>query len=192
MEARNGIDNGIFVKLIRNAVEMKNYHSAILGEYVSSLVQIVLKEKCFVGYTEDWRLEMYSEGCLAVFNALPNAELDEKRIYNYLYTCARNRIGKTIVRLKNEFRESGDSYDKEIVNSGNVGDVPVYVRNKRHVLKGYFDRNKRKALESVTHQKMAMLKNAVGRAARRFSTGLDIEEINRLTEFSRKSKEAYA
>lgn len=195
------IDGSTLVKLVEIANRNKNYHTETLGNVVSSIVEKAMKSKstdskhsgrcCFMGYTDDWKLEMYSDACLAVFHALPKAELNEKSIFNYLYTVAINQIKGTLNRLNGDL-EKVSSYDSEVLNRDNMDEGSVFVRDKRRMLHGFFEKNKEKALTRIYHKKRRKLSSVIGKSARDFSCGLDTDSLLNLIEFTKKKKEAFA
>ena len=189
------VDNRKLTELIRKAVESGDYSDPQLGYYVSSIAEIVLKSPNYVGYTDDWKLEAYSEACYDMFMAMPKVELDDpNKVFNYMYTTASNRIG----HVMEDFNEKleGDLNIKE-ENKGVL--EPFYVRNRKRLLKekrkstrGMFEATKEIVIANVKKSALADIKGVIGRACRSFSEGLSTRRLQQLIKLSRKGKEILA
>lgn len=176
----------VYCGLIKDSVERNDYSSERLGDFVSALVKAVLDTGNFCNYTEDWKVEMFGEACLQIYDGMKGCDLsDTKRAYNYLYTTARNRIVKVITKLKNEM--NGEC---EILDDSENTLQPFYVRNKRTMMKGLLDRKKAEIVQAASSRKQMMLHNAVGKAVNAVMDGIDSVRIIELIKMSRKVREA--
>lgn len=176
------IDESIFVALIKKAVETNDYSDDVLGKYVTTIVDIVIKRERLNGYTDDWKCEMLSDASFDMFKAMPKANLDESRIFNYMYTIARNRIFKTIDKLNGQKDSNvsfGDNHDGS--------DESFFVKNKRNQLRGFYEKTKLKIIER-SFRKVPFVGDYVGRACRKFSDGLKDSTLSELIEISRKER----
>ena len=188
------VDNDKFLTLIENAVETGDYSDPMLGNYVSSIAQIALKHQSFVGYTEDWRLEAYAAACLDMFLAMPKADMDARKIFNYMYTVARNKMGHVMESLNSDL-DGGLEVKEE--NKGAL--EPFYVRNRKRMLqekrrqtRGVFDMRKDEVFDYVRTYKLPDIKGMVGRACREWSAKLSYRKLEKLIKLSRKGKEILA
>lgn len=181
----DSIDETRFNELIAEAQRSDDCSSAELGEMVSELCKRVLVRDNFVGYSEDWQMEMFGEATLAVFKAISRTtRTDAGTTFNYLYTVVVNSFKKSILRLKRlplpmEIDE----------NCGQVTD-PFYMRNRRRIVRGILDRNEDEIISAAQTRKEPLLRNVIGRAARAFELTLKPKQIDELLQIARKNREA--
>lgn len=176
------IDVSRLKTLIDEANKDNDFSNSELGEYVSVICQKVLARDCFSGYTEDWKMEMFGEACLAVYKSMSTANTESDSLFNYLYTCAINSCKKTIQKLQ----DIPTPIDEAMCSSGE----PFYVRNKRRITKGLLKKNEEVIVEAAKTKKRPLLKNVIGRAARAFAETLKNNQLKELLEIARKNREA--
>lgn len=175
-----------YCRIIKDSVERNDYSSMELGAFVSSLVKAVLDSGNFVGYTEDWKLEMFGEACLKVFEGMKDVDLSQcDRAYNYLYTIACNRVKKVVTRLKKELSSECPIFDEssEVLQ-------PFYLRNKRRMVSGLLEKKKSEIVSAASQRKQMLLKNAVGKALHAVASGMNVGKISELIQLSRQGREA--
>lgn len=171
------IDEKELASLINEARKTEDYSSERLGELVSNLVKKILLKEQFVKYTEDWIAELFSEGCFVIFNAIINKNNITTDYFNYCYTCALNKMGKVAKKL---FENIPAETITEIEND------PFYVRNKRRIVKGFFDKRAEKDVIENASKKRRPLKNAVGLSARTFGENLGETELDNLINLAKQ------
>lgn len=163
--------------LISVARKSGNYSDPRLGQLVSDIVKKCLASKDFNGYTEDWQLDMFGDGVLAVYEAITNPSITMSNCFNYCYTTAKNKMGKTVGILKK-------NVPKETLTE--IDNDPAYVRNKRRLLRGFFDNDAEKnVLGNVLSRKLRPLKNAVGVSARAFAENFTSNQLESLIGLAR-------
>lgn len=176
------IDQNRLRAQVEVAVKTGNFRNAELGQYVSDICKKVLSQKCYVGYTEDWKMEMFGEACLAVYKAMETAKTEKDSLFNYLYTSAHNSCKKTLQKLQNVHIQL-DETNKATLD-------PFYIRNKARLARGLIKKNEDKILEAAQTKKMPLLKNVVGRAARVFAESLKKNQLTDLLKIAKKNREA--
>lgn len=165
------IDPKELTSLIEEARKAQDYSSPRLGELVSCIVKKVITKDRFIGYTEDWQAEMFSEGCLSIFKAISNRELTIKDSFNYLFTTAYNELKQVVEKLNDNIpAETADEIESD----------PFYMRNKRRLIRGFFDKKAEQEVVDRVFKKQPLIKNAVGISARCFAENFTEDELDSL------------
>lgn len=172
-------------ELFNAAQERGDFSDNALGKCVDNIVRIVLSAESLVGYTEDWKLEMFGNACYAVYRGMRTADgSDGKKLFNYFYTIARNSCKNTLGKLKRDDMAMG-SYD-EIVTKRDI--EPFHVRNKNRLLKGVFERGAPEAFRCARltrKERQPRLARIVNRAVAAVSEGFEEDRITELLERAR-------
>lgn len=171
------IDKATFVSEIETARKTGDFSGGNLGEMVSNIVKKVIAKE-FNSYTEDWILELYSEGVFRIMDAISKDSISMKDAFTYCYTTAKNSMMHAVEKLKKNIPE-------EIITE--IESDPFYIRNKRRLLKGAFDKQFDDIVEKVS-RKQPLLRNAVGISARSFSESLSSNELDNLIAAARGAR----
>jgi len=149
----------MFARLIKKAVESGDYSSIELGECVKRLLNLLTKDRCFVRYTDDWKAEMFSTACVDVYTSMKNIDCsDDRKVFNYLYTTALNAFKRTVRQLNFD-----NEMHLELMEESGKTIEPFYLRNKRRLLKGHFEKAQVEIIASVQSRKMPRISRVVNR-----------------------------
>ena len=182
------IDKARLAQLIREARAKNDFSSDELGDIVTYLCRIMLTASNYHRYTEDWQLEMLGQASFVAFKAMATtADLDnETRLFNYIYTAIDNSFKRTLKKLNGELVPDNSEDAKPDAN----GLKPFYLRNKRRIVKGCLRQNGREVVSVASRMKVRLLEDVLNKAARIFSSTLNVDEIEKLLTMARSQKEA--
>lgn len=184
------IDKARLLQLVKEARAKNDFSSVELGNIVSYQCRIMLTASNYHRYTEDWQLEMLGAAALDAFKAMATTMSleNERKAFNYLYTTIDNSFKHTIKKLNNipipedcQFAEGESPCDTL---------MPFYLRNKRRLVRGVLEANKDEVVSAASKMKVKLLKDVLEKATRIFTRTLKIDEIDKLIQMARSTREA--
>ena len=184
------IDKARLLQLVKEARAKNNFSSVELGNIVSYQCRIMLTASNYHRYTEDWQLEMLGAAALAAFKAMATTMSleNEQKAFNYLYTTIDNSFKHTITKLKGEIVPEDQQFKEGEAPCDSL--TPYYIRNKRRLVKGVLVENKDQVVSAASTMKVKLLKDVLAKATRIFTRTLKLDELDRLIQMARNTREA--
>lgn len=184
------IDKARLLQLVKEARAKNNFSSVELGNIVSYQCRIMLTASNYHRYTEDWQLEMLGAAALAAFKAMATTMSleNEQKAFNYLYTTIDNSFKHTIVKLNGQLVPEDQQFAEGEAPCDTL--KPFYLRNKRRIVKGVLEANKDEVVSAASTMKVKLLKDVLEKATRIFTRTLKLDELDRLIQMARNTREA--
>ena len=184
------IDKARLMQLIMDARAKNDFSSAELGNIVSYQCRIMLTAENYRRYTEDWQLEMLGAAALAAYKAMATTiKLDsEQGVFNYLYTTIDNSFKHTIQKLNGQLVPEDMQFKDGETPCDTL--MPFYLRNKRRLVRGVLAANKDDVVTAASTMKVRLLKDVLEKATRIFTRTLKLDELDRLIEMAKRTREA--
>lgn len=175
------IDSARLLILVKKAQKANDLRDNELGTIISSICKLVMSYPCFIGYSDDWKIEMFGDATLSIFNAINHADVsNERKLFNFIFTIARNSCRHTLKHLKN--------LPTPIKNEWVDVNGNFCLKNKRQEYSGMFVAKEKELLEKAQYRKPVMLKNIINMTRETFFKNLGKEKLLKLRSLAKLNR----